>query len=60
MDYIRGLLIFILVSDETQHAGVLHLVDIQGNGAHSYPHHGLGVVEELDGLRVQGEIICVL
>ena len=49
-----------LVYDEAEHGVVFNLVDVEGERAHGYPHHALRVVEELDGLGVQGEVIGVL
>lgn len=48
------------VADELEHARVLHAVDVQGDGAHGDADHRLGVVEELDGLRVEGKVVRVL
>lgn len=49
-----------LVDDEAEHGVLVHAVHVQGQCAHGDAHHGLGVVEELDRLRVQGKVIGVL
>ena len=33
---------------------------IESYGPYCYAHHGFWVIEELDGLCVQGKVICVL
>lgn len=38
----------------------LTFVDVERYGADSYPDHALRMVEELNGLSVQGKIISVL
>ena len=48
------------VDNEPQHGLVLHFVHIQSQGPHGDSHHRLTVVEELDGFRIQREIVGVL
>ena len=38
----------------------LTFVDVECDCADGDAHHALGVIEELDGLRVQGKVISVL
>ena len=49
-----------LVRDKLQHGLVLHSVHVEGEGPDSNPDHALAMVEELDGLCVQGEVVGVL
>lgn len=49
-----------LVLDELEHGRVLHSVDVESERAHCDAHHALAVLEELDGFRVQGEVVRVL
>ncbi len=49
-----------LVDDEAQHGLLLRAVHVEGEGADGDAHHRLRVVEELDGLRVQREVVRVL
>ena len=37
-----------------------YLVYVEGERPHGNAHHALAVVEELDGLRVQREVVGVL
>ena len=48
------------VDNEPQHGLVLHFVHIESQGPHGDSHHRLTVVEELDGFRIQREIVGVL
>ena len=48
------------VDNEPQHGLVLHFVHIESQGSHGDSHHRLTVVEELDGFRIQREIVGVL
>lgn len=48
------------VSYELHHRLVVNTVHIESEGAHCNANHALRVVEELDGLRVQWEVIGVL
>ena len=49
-----------LVNDELEHGLVLDAVDVEGEGPDGNPDHALAVIEELDGLRVEGEVVGVL
>ena len=49
-----------LVDDKLEHGLLLDAVNVQGEGAHRHPHHTLRVVEELDRLRVEGEVVGML
>ena len=42
------------------HSPLFYPVDIQRQRADGDAHHRLRVVEELDGLRVEGKVVCVL
>ena len=45
---------------ESLHGEVVDLVHVQGYRTHRYTHHVLRVVEELDSLRVEGEVVGML
>lgn len=47
------------VADELEHAGVLHAIHVQRNGPDRDAYHRFRMIEELDGLCVQGEIVGV-
>lgn len=47
----------LLVSDELQHASILHFIYIQRYRSHGNPYHGLGMIEKFDGFGVQGKVI---
>ena len=49
-----------LVRHELQHPLVLNLVHVEAEGPDRYPDHALAVVEELDGLGVEGEVVIML
>lgn len=49
-----------LVYDEFEHGVLVDAVDVEGKGSDSDPDHALAVVEEFDGLRVQGKVVRVL
>ena len=49
-----------LVDHELEHRVLLHAVNVQGQGPDGDSNHRLAVVEELDGLRVQREVVGVL
>ena len=49
-----------LLSRCTGLPGSLTTEDVQRQGSHGDPDHGLFMIEELDGLRVQREVVQVL
>ena len=50
----------IKIHDWPEHGLILNLVDVESERPDRDAHHALAVVEELDGLGVQGEVIGVL
>ena len=48
------------VDNEPQHGLIFHFVNIETQGPHRDSHHRFTVVKELDGFRVQREIVGVL
>lgn len=48
------------VPDKLQHGLVINTVHVEGKSPDCYPHHGLRVVEELDGFGVEWKIVGVL
>lgn len=49
-----------LVNDELQHGLLFRSVHVEGQGSNRDADHALAMVEELDGFRVEGEIVGVL
>lgn len=48
------------IANELKHGLVIDTVDIERERPHSDTDHALGVVKELDGLSIQGEVVRVL
>ena len=48
------------VDNEPQHGLIFHFVNIETQGPHRNSHHRFTVVKELDGFRIQREIVGVL
>ena len=49
-----------LVDNEPQHGLVFHFVNVESQGPNCNSYHRLTVMEELNGLGVEGEVVCVL
>ena len=48
------------IDDLLEHGVFLDSIDVEGQSPDGDSNHGLTVVEELDGLRVQGKVVGVL